>query len=122
VNLPEVVFNDDMNKVYLATKGYYDSIKLIDYGKFRERIVSEVFKATGFKIKETSIKNIKLTELVFTESGLGADSWIPLESSGIKIQKYIECELPYTEDTPLPPSERTGGQKRRVYQSSIINY
>ena len=100
MNLPEVVFNDDMNKVYLATKGYYDSIKLIDYGKFRERIVSEVFKATGFKIKETSIKNIKLTELVFTESGLSADSWIPLESSGIKIQKYIECEFTYTEDTP----------------------
>ena len=89
-----------MDKVYLATKGYYDSIKLIDYGKFREKIIEEVFKATGFKIKGTNIKNIKLTELVFTESGLSADSWIPLKSSGIRIQKYIECELPYTEDTP----------------------
>ena len=100
MSLPEVIFNDDMDKVYLATKGCYDSIKLIDYGKFRKRIIEEVFKATGFKIKVPDIKNIRLIDIVFTESGLSADSWIPLESSGIRIQKYIECELPYTEDTP----------------------
>jgi len=100
MNLPDVLFNDDMDKAYLATKGCYDSIKLINYGKFRERIVKEVFKATGFKIKVPDIKNIRLVDIVFTETGLSADSWIPLESSGIKIQKYIECELSYVEATP----------------------
>ena len=100
MNLPDILFNDEMDKAYLATKGYYDSIKLIDHGKLRKRIVSEVLYATRAKIKETDIKNIRLVDIVFTETGLNTDSWIPLESSGIKIQKYIECEFTCREATP----------------------
>ncbi len=94
MEIPKVLINDDASKIYLHYKGLLDSNIGIDYRKVRQIVVDKV-KEMDFDISEAEIKKIKITEIVLTNKGLQADSWTPLEFADIKIEKYIECELPY---------------------------
>ena len=101
MNKPTVIFDEDLTFAWIKTRGFYDSITGIDYRKVTEEIKKQFYEQHNEKeYRLVRIHSIRKRKMVYSPTGLRADFLMPLDSTDLKIEDYIECQINIEEATP----------------------